>query len=242
MSLVIDIAMSGGEEIQRDLREAHELLTDTRGMNQAIGEGVLEGGENSAGRYLPGVQNHIRQAAYSRHTTASRLGATPTGYLEKAADSLTVDATVESAKLVIQRNYEIFKRTLGSVEVHVRDRKWLAIPADARAFDRSPLNFPDDMLDFFVLIPDVLACWVLRDAPKKPRLDELETAAKPEKAEANEARKPSAKEPIKNLLFWGKKHVTLPEDRELLPSDANFHALIRNALERHLEVVIPTLD
>lgn len=229
--VALDIVVDGDTDLARDLTETQALLEDPAKLHQAISEVLITGGINAAGRRVFGFEDHIRQASYSRHATATRLGATPTGYLMKAAETLEVHATTEHAVLAITAPYsEIFKRAVGEVEVHVRDRKWLAIPCDKRTYGLSPLNFPG-MLDFFVIIPNFLAAWRMRKEPKKEKLDEED---KPEKAAKPEAPGVTPKG-HDDIVFWGRKSTTLSEDRELLPSEENLYALVELGLSEAID-------
>lgn len=82
---------------------------------------------------------HIRIAAQTRHKTATRLGASPTGYLNTKAD--TIESVADNAGVVMTVWGAIFKRVTGDVPVVPVNKKWLAIPALAQAYGRRPGEF-----------------------------------------------------------------------------------------------------
>lgn len=111
--------------------QATPALADLQ--RRLTGEGLRELRRGIATGFRPLVQNHIRKAAKTRHTTAERLGAKPTNYLARTAD------TVESLPLGEDRirlnlNGEIFKRTFGPVLVKPREKKMLAIPISKESY------------------------------------------------------------------------------------------------------------
>ena len=230
MSLALTIEVSGDTDLARQLQDLQDVLTDRRSLNESIGITVKDGGTTPGGRDLVGVKRHLLNAATTRHTTANRLGATPTGYINKLAESLELDSSYESARIVATENVDILKRAFGEVEIYIRNRKWLTIPCDARTYGKSPLNFPG-MLDFFVIIPDVLAAWRMRTKPKQDMPDRLQKADKPEKPrEPGETPKGT-----EDIVFWGRKSTKLTRDEGLLPTEADFYDLIDLGLNLELQ-------
>ena len=231
MSLQIGIEVSGDTELAEVLQRYERVLTNRQGLNESIAVTVAFGGTAPDGGEFYGVKRHIQEAAATRHTTANRLGAAPTGYLNKAAESLELSANFASASLIISESWEIFKRTFGEVEVNIQNRKWLTIPCDARTYGKSPLNFPG-MLDFIIIIPDVLAAWRMRTKPKEDRPDRLEKADKPDKP-----REPGETPKVmEDIVFWGRKSTKLTKDEGLLPTEEEFYDLITLGVNFALDI------
>lgn len=224
--------VDGDKALKKDLADARALLTNRRALHQAIGLTLVDGGTVN-GRRFRGVSEHITRAAVFRHTTADTLGASRTGYLEKAAQGLRAIGTDTEFGFNIEANAEPFSRTFHPVYVRVKNRKWLAMPCDKRTYGKSPLNFPG-MLDFIVLIPGRLACWVMRKEPKKQQEVKVQKPKKPRKARKS---RPIERGEM-DIVFWGKKSVKLPQDRGLLPNDTEFLNLIDAGLNAELRRVL----
>jgi len=80
------------------------------------------------------VRTHIRTAAITRHSTAQRLGARPTGHLENAGESTLPRAT--DAEVVVEINSPGFHRVDGPVTVRAKNWPYLTIPVHALAYGR----------------------------------------------------------------------------------------------------------
>ena len=90
------------------------------------------------------TRRHIAEsAAPSRHRTAQRLGATPTGYLARRANAVESSHTGSTATVTLGGEAEIFARAFGDVTVNARPGKSLAIPWRAEAYGRRPREFTD---------------------------------------------------------------------------------------------------
>lgn len=86
------------------------------------------------------TSEHITRASRTRHTTATRLGAKPTGYLERAAS--TVEARGSKGLVTLTIQGDIFKRAFGPVTVTAKRAKMLTIPWSAKALGRRAAEFP----------------------------------------------------------------------------------------------------
>lgn len=128
MSLGIDIAVN--DQATPILAGLHRELTDRTGLHQYIGAAAEAG-----------TRLHIRKAAAARHTTASKLGAKPTGYLTKRAELVEGRGNAQQAEITVQG--QIFKRTFGPVTVRPVTKKMLAIPMRAEAYGKRPGEFSD---------------------------------------------------------------------------------------------------
>ena len=157
------------------------------------------------------TRSHIVKAATTRHKTASRLGASPTGYLTKRAETVESLVTGNADGLIKLSVFgDIFQRVDGDVAVKPRRRKWLAIPAVAEAYARRPGEIPG--LRFMLIKRGSLAALV-EDLPGPPA--------------------PGARQPVK-IWYWLKKGVTLPRDRGLLPTEAQYLDALEQAADDYL--------
>jgi hypothetical protein len=130
-------------------------------------------------------------AAPDRHVTAERLGATPTGYLEKLGGG--VESSSDSNRALVSVPGAIFARVNGPAEVTAKNSKYLTIPANAAAFGHSARDFAD--LKFIPFGNGTRALAMVEGTGKSRTLE---------------------------VYFWLKESVTLPQDRELLPSDQGY--------------------
>jgi hypothetical protein len=90
------------------------------------------------------TRRHILEtAAPTRHKTAQRLGATPTGYLERRAERIESTYTGSTATVILGGEAEIFARAFGPVTVRARSAKNLTIPLIAEAYGRRAGEFSD---------------------------------------------------------------------------------------------------
>ena len=152
------------------------------------------------------TQRHLYKIAPSRHKTAERLGATPTGYLSIIAEHLEPYADNRSAKVLLNGlvGAEIFARTLGPVVVVPKRVNWLTIPAAAESYGRRARSFSDLKFIPFPSGTRALARVKIVMVPGK--------------------RKTLIKKRVPEVLYWLRKSVTLPMDRGLLPSDEEYAA------------------
>lgn len=151
------------------------------------------------------TREHITQASRTRHKTAARLGATPTGYLEKIATSAEGVSGVGAPGLVtLTLQGEIFKRAFGPITVK-KDDKRLTIPIAPESYGRvaremGPLFQIKSRKGNFLL--------VRRDPDDKKKLQ---------------------------LLYLLRDQVTLPQDRGLLPADKDFLRTAETAAKRFVD-------
>ena len=87
------------------------------------------------------TRSHIATASQTRHTTAEKLGATPTGYLLKKAAS--VEAIGAPGRVLLSVSGEIFKRTFQPVTVSAVNVKMLTIPVSAESYGTRAGEFDD---------------------------------------------------------------------------------------------------
>lgn len=79
-------------------------------------------------------RKHLARAAASRHKTAARLGAAPTGHLEEAARTMLIQADADHGAVEVRSPG--FARALGPLTVRARRAKALTIPLDRVAHGR----------------------------------------------------------------------------------------------------------
>lgn len=189
------------------LNDLQSKLSDRTGLNKSIA-GVAEA---LTRRHI------IETAAPSRHNTASRLGATPTGYLTRRGNAIESSATSDAAIVTLAGATEIFARVSGDVDVHPVGSKYLTIPANAAAFGHRAGEFP--FLRFMQFPSGVKALVRVKESlkPRKPR-DPSKPGPKRKPAPPSH-RKPGV---TPDVYYWLRESVTLPQDRELLPSDEQY--------------------
>lgn len=160
-----------------------------------------------AGRLEQCTRDHIFVASKTRHKTASRLSAKPTGYLEKTAGTVESQVTGNHDGLIQLSVYgDIYARVDGPVSVSPKNKKWLAIPATAESYGKRPREIAG--LRFQRMKEGKLAALV-RDTDEK----DADGRTKSE------------------VIFWLKKGVTLPQDRGLLPSEGQYLEAMEKAAD-----------
>lgn len=73
-------------------------------------------------------RKHLARAAASRHKTAARLGAAPTGHLDEAARTMLMEADADHGAVAIRSPG--FARALGPLTIRARRARALTIPLD----------------------------------------------------------------------------------------------------------------
>lgn len=125
---MLSVKISVNDSATPALAAVGDSLKDRRALNKSI-----------AGSVEDITRAHIRIAAQTRHTTATRLGASPTNYLVNKAD--TVETRSDGAGVVMDVYGAIFKRVTGPVSVAPVNKKWLTIPAAAESYGRRAGEF-----------------------------------------------------------------------------------------------------
>lgn len=88
-------------------------------------------------------REYLRREAPGRHDTAQRLGARPTGHLEKAAQRFESRATAEAAIVSFPRNTGL-SRAFHRLHIEPRPpRKYLTIPVHPEAYGRRAREFDE---------------------------------------------------------------------------------------------------
>jgi hypothetical protein len=99
----------------------------------------VEFADHVAGNVEELTRAHIITAAQTRHTTATRLGATPTQYLLSKASS--VEAIGSPGRVLLSVSGAIFKRTFQPVTVSAVNAKMLTIPVAAESYGKRAGEF-----------------------------------------------------------------------------------------------------
>jgi hypothetical protein len=154
------------------------------------------------------TRNHL--AALNKHQTATRLGATPTGYYATKAESVEARATGDAAIVSIATGggREAFARVFGEVTVRARSGKYLTIPATAAAYGRRAREF--DGLRFIPFPNGTKA------------LAKVTGTGKDRKTQ---------------VFYWLKESVLLPQDRSILPSDEQYLQAAERGANEYLDQV-----
>lgn len=85
------------------------------------------------------VMRHLQQVARTRHATAQRLGATPTGFWSGAAQEVRLQAHASDAEVSV--THPGIARALRDVIIRPRRAKALTIPLRAEAYGKRPREF-----------------------------------------------------------------------------------------------------
>ena len=80
------------------------------------------------------VRSHIARLGTWKHASAERIGATPTGFLSKAARGTVHNASENHGEVVIPSPG--FSRAFHDVEIRPRNAAYLTIPASAEAYGK----------------------------------------------------------------------------------------------------------
>lgn len=91
------------------------------------------------------IVRHLQGLAQSRHTTAQRLGAAPTGFLAQAAEAAGDTSAVapDSDGASIRIRHPAVARAFRDISIAPKQAKWLAIPLHAIAYARRPAQLWD---------------------------------------------------------------------------------------------------
>ena len=134
-TVVVNVAVTGMDEQDALLRAIISGLSSRMELHADIANfATLKTAE-----YLESDENH---------TTAAKLGATPTGFRRKSAARLQAEWDETAAIVRIPRNTGL-GRAFHDVDILPKGgRKYLAIPADARTYGKGPRDFPEGTFEF----------------------------------------------------------------------------------------------
>lgn len=82
---------------------------------------------------------HLSDLAQTRHDTANRLGAAPSGFLAQAADAAAAGVvTADGDGVNLSMRHPAIARAFRSITIEPKEAESLAIPIDAMAYNRRP--------------------------------------------------------------------------------------------------------
>lgn len=184
------------------------------------------------------TRDHIRKAVPSRHKTASRLGATPTNYLAKRAD--TVESGVSGTFVFVSVYGAIFARVDSDKTIRARPKKALTIPATAAAYGRRAKEIGGLRLVVF-LDAKKAALAKVKGGPKTGTVFMRKKIFGPAKLSTvrwqrwREKKGLSNEPPEIKVFYWLKKEVRLPQDRGLLPKDEELLDAVEHGARDYLD-------
>lgn len=144
------------------------------------------------------IRGHLITEAAKRHKTAKSLGATPTGHLERGAESVSFTTTTGEA--VIKLPILGISRAFFDLTITPLTGKYLTLPARAESYGARARSFTD--LKFIPL--------------KKGTVPVLGKIAQGEETTTDGKTRKTRKVEV---YYWLKESVTQKQDRTLLPSD-----------------------
>jgi hypothetical protein len=158
-------------------------------LHGAMGEGVREE-----------TREHLQELALTRHTTAQRLGAEPTGHLGQAARAVeATPLTTDASGATMTINHPGLTRAFRDVTIVPVNAQFLTIPINALAYGRRVGEFGGRVV-------------LLKEGGHR------ETSER--------KRKPI---PLDLPVYYLVRSVTQHQDRSLLPSDAEWEDAAREA-------------
>lgn len=171
-------------------------LEDPTDLNKAI-----------AARAEVETTNYIRKESASRHKTAERLGANPTGYLERAAQGVSSTGDEEGATVILSGDVGGFARAFGDITIKPKKGKFLTLPANAAAYGKRASEFD---LDLFVFNRHESFAMALGKRTDSGDID---------------------------VFYWLRRKVFQRQDRSLLPSDDQYLAAAESGAIFYLDTI-----
>ena len=130
MSLAYEIKITN--EAGGFLAQLRAELADSTELNTVLSIAVAEE-----------VRSYIRDQSQSRHATARRLNAQPTGHLTRVANAVESGATTDQAFILIPA-WSGMSRAFREVKITPKNgKKWLTIPANQRSYGQTARDFDD---------------------------------------------------------------------------------------------------
>lgn len=215
MSVSVQINVSGDAKVIALLSRLRSDLTDRTVLHKSIG-GFAE--------LL--TRDHLTTLAGTRHKTAQRLGAQPSGHLARAAESVASTATNDAATVSITSPG--IRRAFGDITITPgAGKKYLTIPATAEAYNRRAGTFNDLRLAFFE--NGLLA---LVKAEQSSLSDRKRSGFETDKAQAGLGWKKRG-----TVYYWLRKSVSQKQDRTLLPPDDDYTAAAVAGIKDYLRML-----
>lgn len=186
--LTIDVI--GLAEATGELQRIRGALADRSQLHAALAVDALKF-----------TQDYVSQS--NRHATAQRLGATPTGFRERAAKKIEAGSDAQAAIVRIPRSTGLGRAFADITIVPGTGRTYLTIPADDETYGKVVRDFPKDAFKF--------AIFTTARGPA-PVLIWAETGGTHTKGE---------------VAWWLRRKVIQKQDRTLLPTDEGYQELGR---------------
>lgn len=212
MSFSFPINVSGDAQVSALLTRLSNALSDRTELHKSIA---------STSEIL--TVQHLTVLAGTRHATADRLGATPTGHLSQAAQSVVSSGTDEAATISVTSPG--IQRAFGDVIIRPKSGKYLTIPATAEAYGRRARSFNDLRIAFF---------------GGKLALVKAEQSSLADRSRSGfdyENRAPMQTAGRAPIYYWLKKMVTQKQDRSLLPSDQDYAAAALQGIKNFVRML-----
>lgn len=204
MSLSTQVDVSGAERVRAYLTKLHATL-DEPGERVHLHRSIASYTATLTARYLTTL-------AGTRHDTARRLGANPSGHLARAAESVISEGTDQAA--VVSVVSPGLRRAFGPMTIQPRNgAKYLTIPATAEAYNRRAGSFNDLRLAVF----GGGRYLALVKAEQSSLADRKRSGFETDQQQAGLGWRRRG-----TIYYWLKKSVTQPQDRSLLPSDEDY--------------------
>lgn len=178
-----------------------------RGMHEQIQQTLVEK-----------LKDHIGIMSITRHKTADRLGATHTGFYEKARGRVVGRKADEKEAVVAIENTPGLSRAFRDLHITPKTARWLTIPIHRTAYGKSVADLRS------------LGHKVFR--PGSARIL-AETTEQTEQYTDREGRKRTRRKlrPLYALV----KSVRIPRDKGLLPQAGEIRRLAKEAAEDYVE-------
>jgi hypothetical protein len=191
-----------GEAVREKLGRFYDAITDRTDLHHYMGERAREL-----------TRNYLIEIAQTRHATATRLGAAPSGHWAQAAEKTTVTSDSDGATVTIKQP------GIGRVAHDVvikpgAGKKYLTIAAIAEAYNRRAYRLTNLALMFRV-----------KDGQRRPvalverKASEIKYGRLKKDGSRSVTHTASR---IGRVWYWLVKSVRQKQDRSLLPSDEKY--------------------
>lgn len=201
MSLTFKIDIRGDEKARSMLARLHASLSDRTELNKSI-----------AGYAETLTRQHLATLAGTRHDTARRLQATPSGHLERAAQSVRSEGTADAAFVSVVSPG--IARAFRDITITPKSGKYLTIPATAEAYNRRAGSFNDLRIAFFG-----------RGRLALVKAEQSSLADRKQRGGRSE------------VYYWLKKFITQKQDRSLLPPAEDYGAAAVEGMKSYLRML-----
>lgn len=155
------------------------------------------------------VVDHLTDLANSRHDTANRLGASPSGFLGQAADAAAAAGVVvaDEGGVSLSIRHPAVARAFRPIQIEPKRGKALAIPLAAMAYNRRPREWGASELFVWKSKTTGNAFLARRQQDKNAPLD---------------------------LMYLLVRSVTQAQDRSLMPSDDAINSAAARGITRYI--------